>query len=240
MSFFEKQWKLIVGVCLVIFVVGAAAVIRSTVSLSHEKKLQENFYMIEKKYTEYKTKKNKPAESEATKSAKKTDPKDVEITPAALAELKTQVQADLEKFISDNPGAKATQMAAIYDAEILKEDKKSDQALVVLQKVQNSDHGLVNTLVQQQIGQMLANLDKCQEAISSWQKILDRKEAEFLHNDVRIQQALCYQKLNDTKKAEELLTNIANQKTDGRSDSSSTKEAARYLRLIQFKKVSGT
>ena len=234
MSFFEKQWKLIVGICVALFIIGAGVTAQITMKLAKEKTVQENFFLIEKKYSDYKTKKNSPDE---TKTAKK----DSSVVPAAdLAKNLDAVKKDLAQFISSNPGAKATQMAAIYYSEILKEEKNKEEALAVLQKVQTNDHGLVNTLVQQQIGQILADLEKCQEAINSWQKIVDRKDAAFLHNDVKIQQALCYQKLNDFKKAEELLTNIANQKPEGRGESPSVKEAARYLRLIQFKKVSGT
>ena len=234
MSFFEKQWKLIVGICAALFIIGAAVTAQITMKLAKEKTVQENFFLIEKKYSDYKTKKAGP---EVTKAAKKeaspTSPED-------LAKNLETVKKDLTQFIAANPGAKATQMAAIYYSEILKDEKNNAEALAVLQKVQSNDHGLVNTLVQQQIGQILADSEKCQEAISSWQKIVDRKDAAFLHNDVKIQQALCYQKLNDLKKAEELLTNIANQKPEGRGESASVKEAARYLRLIQFKKVSGT
>lgn len=234
MSFFEKQWKLILGLCAAIFIIGAAVTAQVTMKLAQEKTVQENFFLIEKKYSDYKTKKNSPDETKTTK-------KDATPTsPADLSKNLDGIKKDLVQFIAANPGAKATQMAAIYYSEILKEEKNKDEALAVLQKVQNNDHGLVNTLVQQQIGQILADSEKCQEAINSWQKIVDRKDAAFLHNDVKIQQALCYQKLNDMKKAEELLTNIANQKPDGRAESPSIKEAARYLRLIQFKKVSGT
>lgn len=236
MSFIEKQWKLILGICIVIFIIGGVEAIRSAMNLSKEKKTQENFFVIEKKYNDYKNKKNK----DLNPTAKKLEKKEAPINPAELAQEQTAVKKDLEKFIAENSGSKAAQMAAIYYAEILKEEKHNDLALAALQKVQTNDRGLVNTLVQQQIGQMLADSNKCQEAIDSWQKIIERKEAEFLHNDIKIQQALCYQKMNDLKKAEEILTNIANQKSDSQLDSTSVKEAARYLRLIQFKKVSGT
>ena len=239
MLFIEKQWKMILGILVLILIIGAASVIQSTIKLSKEKKTQESFFVIEKKYNDFKNKKNK----DLNPSDKKSDKKAV-VSPADLAteliDEQVAIKKELEKFISENTGSKATQMAAIYYAEILKEEKNNDLALVTLQKVQTNDHGLVNTLVQQQIGQILADANKCQEAIDSWQKIIERKEAEFLHNNIKIQQALCYQKMNNLKKAEELLTNIANQKSEGRVDSASVKEAARYLRLIQFKKVSGT
>ncbi len=235
MSFIEKQWKLILGICAGLFVIAAAFTIQATMKLSSEKANQEKFFAIEKKFSDYKIKKNKDVNPNP--AAKK----EVPATPAELVKDLATVKKDLESFIAANPNSKATQMAALYYSEILREEKNNELALSTLQKVQTNDHGLVNTLVQQQIGQILADSEKCKEAIDTWQKIIERKEASFIHNEVQIQQALCFEKLKDLKKAEELLTNIANQKAEGRAgESNSSKEAAKYLRLIQFKKVSGT
>ena len=232
MSFLEKQWKLIAGALAALIIVGAAVAIQSTMKVASEKRQQEAFFGVEKKFSDYKNKKNKDAQPDK-KAA-------VPATPAELATDLATVKKELESFISANPGSKASQMAALYYSEILRDEKSNDLALATLQKVQNNDPGLVNTLVQQEIGQILADSNKCTEAIDLWQKIVNRKEAAFIHNEVKIQQALCYQKMNDLKKAEELLTNIANQKSEGGPEAASVKVAARYLRWIQFRRVSGT
>lgn len=235
MSFFEKQWKSILGVAVILIVIGLGLTIKTTMNISKEKKAQENFFLIEKKYSDYKTKKTQPV-AEA-KDAK------IKVAPVDLSGDLAGIKKDFESFLSTDANSKAGQMAALYYAEILLEEKNVTQAYATLDKAQNKDSGLVNTLVQQQLGQVLADMDKCSEAIAVWQKVLDRKQASFLHNEVRIQQALCYQKTNDLKKAEELLTNVANQKPEAGQmgqENSSVKEAARYLRLIQYKKVSGT
>lgn len=114
--------------------------------------------------------------------------------------------------------------------------------MATLLKVQNKDKGLVNTLVQQQIGQLLADKDKCTEAIAVWQEILNRKEAAFIHSELKLQQALCYTKVNDVKKAEELLTNLASQVPTNEVGTAAptTKEAEKYLRLLQFRKANGS
>ncbi len=235
MTLIEKNWKLILGICLVLVLGGAGLAIRSTLTTSKEKKAQENFFLIEKKYTDYKAKKDNPEKTNEKMTAKAE-----KVTPENLAIQLESIKKELETFITNNPQSKATQMAALYFAEISRQQDSTESALAILLKVQNNDTGLVNTLVQQQIGQLLANSEKYQEAIDIWQKIINRKEAKFLHNELKIQQALCYQKLNNSSKAEELLTNIANQKTENQTDNSSVKEAARYLRLIQVKKVTGT
>lgn len=235
MSFLEKQWKSIVAVVLILFVLGLGIVAKTTMNVSAEKKAQENFFLIEKKYSDYKTKKSTPPEAKPGEKA---------AAPADLTADLANIKKEFETFLASNSNTKAGQMAALYYTEILLQEKNKDLALTTLQKAQNNDSGLVNTLVQQQLGQVLADLDKCPEAIATWQKVIDRKQASFLHNEVKIQQALCYQKTNDLKKAEEILTNVANQKEDTSSAAynmtSSAKEAAKYLRLIQFKKVSGT
>ncbi len=236
MSLIEKNWKLVLGIFALLVVGGAGFILQTSFATTKEKTAQEAFFSIEKKYTDYKTKSQLPEKPAVTKGAvAETRP-----TSAVLvAELGT-VKNELQAFMDTYPKSKATQMAALYFSEIARLDNNKELALTTLQKVQTTDSGLVNTLVQQQIGQLFADSEKCQDAIDIWQKIVNRKEAAFLHNDVKVQQALCYQKLNDSKKAEELLTNIANQKTDDPQNSSTAKEAARYLRLIQIKKVTGT
>ena len=230
MTLIEKNWKLVLGICSILILGGGGLAIQSTLATAKEKKAQENFFSIEKKYVDYKTKKETP---DTTKPAKP-------VVAPPTAEQSAAIKAEFETFITNNPKSKATQMAALYFAEISRQENKIQPALDVLLKVKNNDSGLVNTLVEQQIGQLLADSEKYQEAIDIWQKIINRKEAKFLHNELKIQQALCFQKLNNHTKAEELLTNIANQKTEDQTDASSVKEAARYLRLIQIKKVTGT
>lgn len=241
MTLLEKNWKLVAGLFALLVIGGAGFIIQAGLATAKEKKAQEAFFKVEKKYTDYKTKSQLPDKPEPTQGAVA----EKKPTPEALAADLTTAKAELQTFIGDYPKSKATQMAALYFAEIARQENNKELALTTLQKVQTGDSGLVNTLVQQQIGQLLADTEKCKEAIDMWQKIVTRKEANFLHNELKIQQALCYQKLNDPKKAEELLTNIANQKVDDPQNSSSqnssaAKEAARYLRLMQIKKVSGT
>lgn len=229
MKFLEKQWKLVLGLFSVLVLAGALVTFLSLRSMQKEQSAQESYFSVEKKLLDLKNKKESQAAVDPKKDVKK------EVIDY------TQVKNELEKVISDFPGSIASQMAALHLANLLIEDKNTDAALTALQKVENNSKGLVNTLVQQLIGQLLADKDKCPEAIVVWQKIINRKEAEFIHNETKIQQALCYTKTNDLKKAEEILTNLANQSVNpDMGKSASSKEAEKYLRLIQFKKASGT
>ena len=225
LEIFEKQWKLIVAVLLSVVVAGAAITIKNVSQTEKEKRAQESYFLTEKKFFDYKNKKTAPAEQAAQIP---------EVDPA-------QLKADFEKILNENPGTVAAQMSALHYSSLLAEEKNFEAALAVLQKNEDRSKGLVNTLLQQQIGQLLAHKNDCQTAIQTWQKIVDRKEASFLHGEVKIQQALCYTQLNDLQKAEELLTNLANQSANPEiGDSSTSKEAEKYLRLLQFRKASGT
>jgi predicted negative regulator of RcsB-dependent stress response len=223
----EANWKIIAGVFAAFVVGGAVVAFTSHFATEKEMKAQEAYFNVEKKLMDIK--------------ARKADPAVAADKKPAVADY-TEVKKDLEKVISDYPHSVASQMAALHLASVLVEEKNVDAALETLQKVENKDKGLVNTLVQQQIGQLLADKDKCTDAIAVWQKILDRKEASFIHPELKLQQALCYSKTNDVKKAEEILTNLSNQATinENVTDTPTAKEAEKYLRLLQFKKVSGT
>lgn len=221
----EKQWKLLLGILGVIIIIGAVFTVISMKATQKEKAAQESYFAVEKKLIDLKAKKAAPP-------AKDQKAENVDFA---------QVKQELEKVMTDFPGSVASQMAGLHFANLLVDEKNFDLALATLQKIENKDKGLVNTLVQQQIGQLLADKEKCQDAITVWQKIVDRKEAAFIHNETKIQQALCYTKLNDLKKAEEILTNLANKSANPQmGPNSSSKEAEKYLRLIQFKKASGT
>lgn len=229
MEFIEKQWKLILGAAGLVVLIGAGATLLSMRATQKEKAAQERYFTVEKKLNDLKNKKPEAPNTEK-KEKLKTEVVDY-----------TQIKKELETVTTDFPGSIASQMAALHLADILVDEKNFDAALSMLQKVENKDRGLVNTLIQQQIGQLLADKQKCPEAIVIWQKIIDRREAGFIHNETRLQQALCYTKMNDFKKAEEILTNLANQAVNPEmSNSASAKEAEKYLRLIQFKKASGT
>jgi len=227
----EANWKILVGVFAALVIGGAAVAFTGHFSAEKEKKAQEAYFNVEKKLYELKAKQaTPPAGDTKTTDAKKNEPVDF-----------TAVKNDLVKVMTDYPRSVAAQMAALHLAGLMTEEKKFDEALATLQKAENKEKGLVNTLIQQQIGQLLADKDKCTEAIAVWQKILDRKEAAFIHSELKLQQALCYSKTNDLKKAEEILTNLAAQApNEAMGQSTTAKEAEKYLRLIQFKKASGT
>ncbi|AGH95530.1 tetratricopeptide repeat protein [Pseudobdellovibrio exovorus] len=217
----EKQWKLILGVVVVVIVaVGAVALISSNAA-KKEKMAQESYFMAEKKLVDVKSRQQQGTQ--------------------AVAADYSSVKADFEKIVNEYEGSIAAQMAGLHLAHILVLENNAAQALSTLEKVETGSKNLTNTLVQQQKAQLLADMGKCEEAIQSWEQVIKRKEASFLHGESKLQQALCLTKLNQLQKAEEILTGLANETVNPDFGNSSVpKEAEKYLRLIQFKKVSGT
>jgi predicted negative regulator of RcsB-dependent stress response len=225
MKLIENNLKTI-AIVFVAFVVGGGAVAFVTNnSKAKEKSAQESYYLVEKSFYELKAKKETPPNPTA-----KVEPVDF-----------TKSKQDFEKIIADHPKSIAAQMSALNLASILIEEGKSAEALTALKNVESKSSSLVSYLVQQQIGLLLADQDKCQEAIDTWEKVIKTSEAAFLHAELQLQQALCYSKLNNTQKAEAILTNLSNQSANpDMGDSTTAKEAEKYLRLLQFKKASGT
>jgi predicted negative regulator of RcsB-dependent stress response len=225
MKLIENNLKTI-AIVLVAFVVGGAAVaFISNSAKTKEKSAQESYYLVEKNFYELKAKKDAPPNPTA-----KTEPVDF-----------SKSKLDFEKIIVDYPKSIAAQMSALNLASILIEENKSTEALTVLKNVETKSSSLVSYLVQQQIGLVLADQDKCQDAIDTWEKVIKSSEASFLHDELQLQQALCYSKLNNSQKAEAILINLSNKTTNPEMGNATTsKEAEKYLRLLQFKKASGT
>lgn len=224
-NFFANYWKTILATVVVAVLIGGIGTVLANQSKSKEQKIQESYYSIEKKLQELKARAATQPEKD-----KKAEPVDF-----------TEIKKELTDFIAAHTGSIAAQMAGLHLAQLQLEAAQSADALATLQKVENNDKGLVNTLVQQQVAQLLAGQDKCQDAIATWQKILDRKDATFLHSEIKLQQALCFAKMNDMKKAEEILTNLSTQTANPDiGESTVSKEAEKYLRLMHFKKTSGT
>ena len=217
MDFLEKNWKnLTIGVALLI-VVGLAFSVYSNQSNEKEKKAQAAFSVLEQ---QLKSLKDKAADSKAA-------PVD-----------KEKLKQDLDLFITQNMGTVASQMAALSLADLYSDESKNTEALAILKKTANNSDVLSNTLVLKRMGQLLSDLDQCNEAIQAWDKVISNKQASFAHGDVKIQQALCYKKLNDMKKAEEILTSVKNNKLEGQEQLS--QEADKILRVIKMSSTLGT
>ncbi len=244
MEFLEKNGKLVASVFFGFIVIGLVWAFVSNSSKHNEEQTQDKLAKIELDYTKYKEDLVKSKTAPTSKDDKKTavDKKNEEKTLAEatenVAKLRIQLTASLNQFISENKKSIATEMASLYLSEILLDEKKNVEALDVLKKTTSDSNNLTSILIQKKIGALLADNNQCDEALKVWDKLLKSSSAKFAHSEVKIMQSLCYQKMNDLKKAEEILISVKNDKTEGSAEY--VQHAERILRLIQFKKASGT
>lgn len=245
MEFLEKNGKLIAGAFFVVIVVGLITVFVSSGSKKNEQQTQDKLATIELEYTKYKEEMAKsmtpasPIKDDKKSAADKTaEAKAIAEAGTNVVTLRGKLTTSLNQFISENKKSVATEMAALYLSEILLDEKKNTEALEVLKKTESNSNDLTSVLVQKKIGSLLADNNQCEEALKVWDKLLKSSSAKFAHSEVKIMQSLCYQKTGDLKKAEEILISVKNDKTEGAGDYA--QHADRILRLIQFKKASGT
>lgn len=228
MEFLEKYGKqFFMGVGALI-VIGFVTTLVVQSSVKKEKESQEKYFVIEAKVKKYHEEKFKQSQGEQAKSSEK-----VSIT-IDVAQLKTELDA----FISAHLGTVAAQFAGLELAQLLSEDNKSTEALSLLQKIETQSDLLSNSLVRMKIGQTLADLDKCNDAVAVWSKIASNRSLSYIHAEAKLNQALCYKKMNDLKKAEDILNQVKNEKSEETLEFS--READRILRLIQYNKSFGT
>ncbi len=245
MEFLEKNIKAIAAGFGILIIAGIGWAIMAGQKKQKETAAQEKFAQIESEYTKYKESQNQLTQmmtmaknsKDAAKTATADKKAEAELT-ATVAASKTKIETDLKQFVDSNPKSIATSMAALYLSEILVADQKASDALVILQKVESSGNDLTSILVQKKIGALLADTNQCDAAMKVWDKILKTSSAKFAHSEVKIMQSLCYQKNNDLVKAEEILNSIKNDKTE--TSQEYVQHAERILRLIHFKKASGT
>jgi predicted negative regulator of RcsB-dependent stress response len=137
----------------------------------------------------------------------------------------------LETFIDKYPHSKAAQMAALNLASIQNEYKQYENAEKTLGKVKNDSATLTSGLVLSELGNAQANRSNCQNAIETWNQVLNNKKAAFLQNSVKLKQALCYEALKNPDKAKSLYVEIQTADKQGALG----KTAEKYFRLLEAK-----
>jgi len=228
MEFIEKYGKQLFAGIGALIVVGFIATLLMQNSVKKEKESQEKYFAIEAKVKKYTEEKFKKSQTDQAKNQEKVN---------VTVDINT-LKSDLESFISQNIGTVAAQFAGLELAQIYSDENKSTEALSILQKVETQSDLLSNSLVKMKIAQVLVDLDKCSDAVTTWSKIVSTSHFSYLHAEAKLNQALCYKKMNDLKKAEDILNQVKNDKSDESADFSN--EADRILKLIQFNKSFGT
>jgi predicted negative regulator of RcsB-dependent stress response len=136
------------------------------------------------------------------------------------------------KIINEKPASKAAKMAALHLADVQLEYQKPQDAAETLKKVDIDNKDLLSGLVQNQLGTVQANLNDCNAAISTWQKVLSNARAKALHTAIKLKEGLCYENLKDLSKAEQMYSEAKNDD----KESAVARAAEKYLRLLQMAK----
>lgn len=251
------QWsrshsQLVAGAVALFFLIGGGIALLDYLGRSKESDLQEKYYSLERQILDKKKELTKPPaglpppNKEASKESNKKDKAAEAVAPTEDFDRDyAGIVQNLSTLAGQNPKSRAGLMAALQATEIYGQFKKETQSLDLLNQLQvNGAHDLLEALVLKQKGNVLANLGKCQEAITTWDLVLKAKPQAFLHPDVKLRQALCYETLKNQAQAEKIYQELAikvSGNTSGdspgeESDSMTTKEAEKYLRLLRLKK----
>jgi hypothetical protein len=226
-------------------VIGVGYSVYGYMSERKESKGQESYSQFEKIYLD-----KKRGFDEAERESSRPNPaKDPKTPPKVKASGDMEKDygpevAGFKKVMDEHPSTKAAQMSALNLSEIYLNYKKPEEAFQALQKVESQSQGkdLVSSVVLTQYGNVLSDKGDCKGAVEQWGKVLARKEAQFLHDTLRIKSAFCYEKMNDLAKAEELYKKVSQNSQDpkdspnGMGEQGLGKEADKYLRLLKLKK----
>ncbi|QDK45490.1 hypothetical protein DOM22_10180 [Bdellovibrio sp. ZAP7] len=235
--------KIVITAVIAFVVIGAGASLMGYLSNKKEVATQEKYFSLEKSYTEKKRGFEEAARAEmmaATSKDKKGAPA---FDPSKKASGDMQKDfgtliTGFEALINEAPKTVAGQMAALNLSDIYLSYKKYDEAAEALNKVEAglNKSDLTSGLVWMQMGNVMADKGDCKGAIEKWNVITASKAFNFAHDEAKLRQGLCYETLNDSAKAEQLYTEVSNTADTQNTDSISSREAAKYLRLLKAKK----
>lgn len=141
----------------------------------------------------------------------------------------TAPAGQLESIIEKAPTTKAAAMSALLLSQIHDKDADRMKAEEALGKVKASGQGLLPALVTMELGNVRADLGKCDEAVQAWDQVLANKEVSFLYAQAHINKGLCLQKTGKRDLAKESFT--AAKAADPQSEAG--RSADKYLRLLE-------
>ncbi|PWU16687.1 MAG: hypothetical protein C5B49_10230 [Bdellovibrio sp.] len=137
----------------------------------------------------------------------------------------------LKQFAQQNANSKAGAMAALLFANLMSEYHQPGEAVPVLKDVRTT--GLLSQLGQMELGTLLANDGKCDEAIGIFDRLANDPKSAFLKLEAKFKTGLCWQSKGDVAKAEEILNQVV---VEGK-ENSVARSAKKYLRLFRLRKT---
>ncbi len=137
------------------------------------------------------------------KNPEQPNPKDKDKKPAPTVDTQALYtrMIDLIKKEGDTP---ASQLAALMATEVAEKlgQAQQDELLDLMKKTFKNGAQLLDGLVMIKKGDLLANEDKCDQALALWKDVLSNKRMGYLHDTARLKSGLCLEKMSNFKEAE--------------------------------------
>lgn len=196
---------------------GGGYTLWSYLETSKESAWQEKYYLAEKAYND---KKQETPEILAKKK---------ESTTPDLPKNYDEVIKAFEAIVKEAPKTKAAQMAALNLTDLY---SSVDQSIATMNQIEAylKPGEILSSLIHNKLAGLYVDKNECEKAIKSWQAIVDDSKVSFMHDDAKLNQALCYEKLGKKDQAVSIYEIL--QKT--KSDQAVGKTAAKYLKLLKI------
>lgn len=226
-----KNKIVVFSVVALFFIVGLTFIGVDSYTYKNEENAQVSFYKAEKLYRELIQSKKKDNAKEDSKNSKAIAAND-EIQKVDEPIDYTSAINAFKKIREEYKNSKASILASISLTEIFEKTGQLNDAVDTLKSNSLKESHLLYGIVQLRLGHLLSELNKCNEAISHLQNVLNVKELSYLHSYALLNQALCNEKLgkNDIaiSQLEKLNTEYQN--------SSAARSGKNYLKLIKNSK----
>lgn len=234
-SFLIDYAKPIAIAFLALVLIGGGIGVFKMIQTSRDQKSQGQFGAVEREYT---TLKQKFLQAETQKN--QPPPKEGETRPpaqTATGDMEKDygtIVARFQEVIRNYEGSQAAKMSALYLSEIYADHAKLEDARKALESAKANGTDLLSVLVGHRMATLIADEGRCPEAREKWQSLI-AKSPGYLKNEMKLRTAICHEREGQIDQAKSLYTELT-QAQEGEGDASISKEADKYLRLLQFRK----
>lgn len=216
-EFIGQNVKVFIGVFAALIIIGTALT-----GFSYNKKSQEvagfsDLSPLESEYNKW-------------KMGQTPNPESTEKPPVVDTE---KLFSDLSKLIESKPHLKASQLASLMLADLGFSLGKEKEVLDAMKNLKSSSGDLLSAVATLKKGDLLANQNQCDQALTTWTDLLKSKNYPFLKDLVHLKSGLCEEKLLQKDKALGHYNSVIGMK-DLKADRWAYKEAQKYKRALTW------
>ncbi len=220
-----KNFKAIAIVLTLLIVSGA---VWAAISYKKESKNMEAlvaFAPIERDFSTWKTPEQKKPEAKPDAKDAKADAK----TPEPVKVDPAQLFARMMEYIKKQGNVPANELMALMASEVAATlgPQQEAELLEASMKTFNSGAQLTDGLILMKNGDLLANQDKCDQALEQWKKVISINRLGYLHDLVRLKSGLCLEKMAKFEDAEKQYDEVIKgsvKKTDAKATAEMAKQ----------------